>query len=163
MYLLRIKIFSDVNPIKLLHLNLRLMKIYNLIFNPYSKFLYCPYNVLYSCFIPHLVTSMTFCFGLYFPLSYFFFFFSDTDLLGDPAQLFCRIYVWLILHDQIQIKHSWQEYYNGDLYLSQCITLGNTWYHFVPLLIRLNLITWLSSCQSNFSIIKVPFFFLCNY
>ena len=48
----------------------------------------------------------------------------------------------------------------GDLCLSQCITLGDTWYPFGPLLFILSLVTWVSWCLPNFSIIRVRFFII---
>lgn len=112
MCLLRIKIFSYVNPIKLLYLNLRLLKIYNLIFNPYSKFLCCPYNVLYSYFFPHLVISMTFCFGISL-FSFKLIFFSL--FLYCPSWRFSPV----VLQDICQIVSSWpnsdQAFFGGIL------------------------------------------------
>lgn len=58
-YFLRIKIFSEKTKAKLSKSGkLTLIKPYNLIYSPYSIFINCPQNVLYSCFFPGPKSSL---------------------------------------------------------------------------------------------------------
>lgn len=74
------------------------MKIYNLIFSPYSESPCCPHNSFIAAFsLPSI--RVAFCFGvsLFSFNLYIYFFFNDIDLLGDPAQLFCKICVRFLM------------------------------------------------------------------
>lgn len=50
-------------------------------------------------------------------------------------------FVQLLSHEQIQVKHSWQDYGRGDVYFLLGPSRGT--YEVVPRLVMLSLIAWL--------------------
>lgn len=55
-------------------------------------------------------------------------------------------FVWMFLHDWVQVKHFWQEYCIGDLCTTHFITPGSIECSFVLVLWCCFLITWLRWC-----------------
>ena len=138
--LLRTRIFSYITAVKLLHFNLRLIKLYNFIFNP--EFPCCRY-IFYSFFFSpfSIPSSITHCilFGdLFIPLySRFSFSFYDLDILEDPAPFILRLAGYFLM-----TKFTLNIWGRNWRSLSFYHVLGNTWYPFDPPLFILNLITW---------------------
>lgn len=79
--------------------------------------------------VSHQVSHIAFCLGVFlFPFTLDFFPFMTLTFFGDPAHLFCRIFVWLFPHDQIQIKHFCQE-----LVISIFLSVSHWEIHDIPL------------------------------
>lgn len=159
-HILRTRTASSTTRIQWLYSgNLTLTRYYYLKYNPYSKITNPPNNVIWNCFIFPLIQngnkdhiafschaswalfnlelflSLLFCFGFSWPLMFF----------KSPGQ-FCRTSFHLEVFDhsfRIRCKGTVFHKNSTRLCHSQYVSLGAIWCLFVPLMMMINLITWL--------------------